>query len=274
LFFSGAGTAAYDPAAHARPSSSSAHENKTLYSIIVPTYHERANIRPLVTRVFTALPDPAIVELVIVDDDSRDGTDNVVAELREEGFNVVLIVRTKEEQERGGKGLSGAVLRGFEEARGESLVVMDADLQHPPTALPALFSALDDPATPFALGTRYAPGVEMDQNWPLYRRVISWGARSLARPLTSASDPMTGFFGIRKELFLHSAPLTPTGFKIGLELLLKAPIPRGGVKEVPFSFGVREVGESKLSGKVMIRYVGQLWNLYWWAWGIFFPLAL
>ncbi|KAJ7118293.1 hypothetical protein C8R44DRAFT_738237 [Mycena epipterygia] len=202
LFFSGAGTAAYDPAAHARPSSSSAHENKTLYSIIIPTYHERANIRPL--------PSPT-PELVIVDDDSRDGINNVVAELREEGFNVMLVVRTKEKQGRGGKGLSGAVLRGFEEARGESLVVMDADLQV---------------------------------------RVISWGARSLARPLTSASDSMTGFFGIRKELFLHSAPLTPTGFKIGLELLLKALIPRGGVKEVPFSFGVREVGESKLSGKI------------------------
>jgi hypothetical protein len=63
-----------------------------------------------------------------------------------------------------------------------------------------LFDALDDPTTPFALGTRYGPGVEMDKNWPLYRRIISWGARSLARPLTSASDPMTGFFGIRKDL--------------------------------------------------------------------------
>jgi dolichol-phosphate mannosyltransferase len=73
-------------------------------------------------------------------------------------------------------------------------------LQHPPEAVQKILDALEDPATPIALGTRYGAGVEMDKNWPLYRRIISWGARSLARPLTSASDPMTGFFGIRKEL--------------------------------------------------------------------------
>jgi dolichol-phosphate mannosyltransferase len=80
------------------------------------------------------------------------------------------------------------------------VILILCPLQHPPEAVQKLIDALDDPTTPIALGTRYAPGVEMDKNWPWYRHVISWGARSLARPLTSASDPMTGFFGIRKEL--------------------------------------------------------------------------
>lgn len=261
------GFAAYDPALSARTQGAPGTSN-IKHSIVVPTYRERDNIRPLVTRVFAALKDRTAAEIVLVDDNSQDGTDGVVDKLKSEGYNVVLIVRTD------AKGLSSAVLRGFEEAKGHSLVVMDADLQHPPEAVQRLFDALDDPTTPFALGTRYGPGVEMDKNWPIYRRIISWGARLLARPLTSASDPMTGFFGIRKELFQRSAPLNPTGFKIALELLLKAPIPPRGIAEVPFSFGTRSVGESKLSSKVMFRYVGQLYTLYWWSWGVFFPLTI
>ncbi|KAJ7186400.1 nucleotide-diphospho-sugar transferase [Mycena filopes] len=254
-------------------------ESKILHSIIVPTYHERPNIRPLVTAVFGALSAElrTQTELVIVDDDSRDGTDEVVDALHEEegayekGYiNVVLVVRKKSE----GTGLSSAVLRGFEEARGESLVIMDADLQHPPSSLPSFFTVLSDHTTPFVIGTRYAPGSKINANWPLYRRFMSWGARSLARPLTSASDPMSGFFGLRKELFLASPPLTPTGFKIGLELLLKAPVPRGGLKEVGYAFGVRSEGSSKLGAKVMLRYLFQLGALYRWRLGPLFPLIL
>ncbi|KAJ7025924.1 nucleotide-diphospho-sugar transferase [Mycena alexandri] len=256
-------------------------------SIIVPTFHERPNIRPLVTAVFGALPADlrSQTELIIVDDDSQDGTADVVEELWEEdgsydkGYvNVVLVVRTKVE----GTGLSSAVLRGFEEARGESLVVMDADLQHPPSTLPTFFAALANPATPFVIGTRYAPGTKINANWPLYRRLISWGARSLARPLTSASDPMSGFFGMRRELFLASQPLTATGFKIGLELLLKAPIREfseehggnGGLKEFGYSFGVRSEGSSKLGAKVMFRYLLHLAALYRWRLGHIFPVLL
>jgi dolichol-phosphate mannosyltransferase len=194
LLFGRGGSATYDPAAAARLRTGVPDSGGIAASIVVPAYHERENVRPLVTQVFAALRAPRAAEIVIVDDNSRDGTVEECAALRAEGYNVVLITRTD------AKGLSSAVIRGFEEARGQALVVMDADLQHPPVAVQALLDALADPATPIALGTRYGPGVAMDANWPLYRRVISWGARSLARPLTSASDPMTGFFGIRKEL--------------------------------------------------------------------------
>lgn len=99
------------------------------------------------------------------------------------------------------------MLHGFTLAQGKKLLVMDADLQHPPESVPAFLDALEElPNTPaekipkFALGTRYAKGFEMDKDWPFYRRVISWGARILSRPLTNAQDPMGGFFALRKDL--------------------------------------------------------------------------
>ncbi|GAA6018567.1 hypothetical protein JCM10207_007220 [Rhodosporidiobolus poonsookiae] len=236
-------------------------------SIVVPAYHERDNLAPLVHAVFGAVRHPAQTEVLIVDDNSRDGTVEEVERLRkDEGFNVELLVRTDE------KGLSSAVLRGFERARGDKMVVMDADLQHPAAAIQPLLDALS-PDTPLALGTRYGEGVSMSEGWPLHRRIISWGARVLARPLTSASDPMTGFFGITKEQFRASKPINPSGFKIALELLLKSP-PPSTLPEVPYSFGLRTIGASKLSSKVMLKYVGQLVSLYVWAFGIFFHLAV
>lgn len=181
-------------------------------TIVVPAYHERANVRPLVEAVFGALRERDQTEIVIVDDNSQDGTVEEVQKLNKEGYQVELLVRTNE------NGLSSAVLRGFEVARGHKLVVMDADLQvsllpiafdmfdliipvpfqHPASAIQPMFDALS-PSTPLALGTRYGEGVSMSQGWPLHRRIISWGARTLATPLTSASDPMTGFFGIMKD---------------------------------------------------------------------------
>jgi hypothetical protein len=134
----------------------------------------------------------------------------------------------------------------------------------------------------------------MSKNWPLHRRIISWGARTMARPLTSASDPMTGFFGLTKDqvrtpvfyqvLHSHSLrdkclqlrrskPINPAGFKIALELLLKSPHP-ATLPEVPYSFGIRTTGSSKLSSKVMLKYVGQLISLYVWAWGVFFHVLV
>lgn len=162
--------------------------------------------------------------------------------------------------------------------------------QHPPSAIQPLFDSLT-PETPLSFGTRYGEGVSMSEGWPLHRRIISWGARQLARPLTSVSDPMTGFFAVTKEhvrrqiLLLDEPPLTflssqlqtaqpinPSGFKIALEVLLKAPSPAGTYPEVAYSFGVRTVGASKLGAKVMLKYVGQLLSLYVWAFGIWFHL--
>ncbi|RDX49912.1 glycosyltransferase family 2 protein [Polyporus arcularius HHB13444] len=232
------------------------------YSVVVPAYRENGNLRPLVTRIFGALSQvnsPVAaheVEVIVVDDNSRDGSVETVEQLQREGYNARIIVRTTE------RGLSSAVVRGFREAQGDNMLCMDADLQHPPEYVPAMLASMS-PTKQFALGTRYAKGVEIDEGWPLYRRVISSGARMLALPLTSASDPMSGFFGIRKETFLKARNLNSQGFKIALDLLVKCNISNDAIAEVPFSFGVRTEGESKLSGKVILRYLEQLGELYW-----------
>lgn len=234
-------------------------------SVIVPAYHEKLNIKPLTTRLFAALGSEgaATTELIFVDDNSRDGSVEEVEALQKKGYNVNIIVRTDE------RGLSSAVMKGFYEAKGEYVICMDADLQHPPESVPAMFHSLKN--HPFALGTRYAPGVGIDKNWPLYRRVISNGARMLARPLTTASDPMSGFFGLQKKYLMQAdkKSIDTAGFKIALELLAKLPLPPNkSIGEIPFSFGVRTEGESKLSGKVAVQYLMQLKELYIFKFGV------
>lgn len=239
-------------------------------SVIVPAYKEKLNIKPLTQRLFAALGNDATehTELIFVDDNSQDGSVEEVEKLQKQGYNVRIIVRTNE------RGLSSAVLRGFKEAKGQYLICMDADLQHPPESVPSLFDSLRE-GHAFVIGTRYSPGVGIDKDWPMYRRVISSTARLMARPLTIASDPMSGFFGLQKQ-YLDKAvedkiEINPQGFKIALELLAKLPLPEDDKKklgEVPFSFGVRVEGESKLSGKVIIQYIQQLKELYIYKFGL------
>ncbi|SCU80678.1 LAFA_0C00562g1_1 [Lachancea sp. 'fantastica'] len=233
-------------------------------SVVVPAYHEKLNIKPLTTRLFAALGNEGskTTELIFVDDNSKDGSVEEVEALKKQGYNVRIIVRTDE------RGLSSAVLKGFRDAEGQYLVCMDADLQHPPESVPQLFDVLRNHA--FVLGTRYAPGVGIDKDWPLYRRVISSGARMMARPLTTASDPMSGFFGLQKKYLLETDPkdINAQGFKVALDLLVKLPLPQTkAIGEVPFSFGVRTEGESKLSGKVIVQYLQQLQELYVYKFG-------
>lgn len=245
-------------------------------TVVIPAYKEQPNIRPLVERIFHSVRSPSDTQVLIVDDNSQDGTEADVAALQAEGYKVDILVRTQD------SGLSSAVLFGLSQAKGTKMIIMDADLQHPPERIQSFFDALS-PTTPFALGTRYAPGVSVDKDWPLARKVISWGARMLARPLTTASDPMTGFFGLTRDVvcfailfladdlltgpeqFTTCSPLNPGGFKIALELLLKSHAdPAATIAEIPYSFSKRTVGSSKLSSKVMFKYVLQLMSLYRW----------
>jgi len=150
---------------------------------------------------------------------------------------------------------------------GDRLVCMDGDLQHPPEKVPELLKALT--ASDFVIGTRYGDAFDVDPDWPLYRVVISKGARAMARPLTGLSDPMSGFFGItRQALNRGVTDISPLGFKIGLELYVKCHCQNHA--EVNIFFGKRTAGESKLSGKVMVYYVLHLATLYHYR----FPAAL
>lgn len=239
-------------------------------SVIVPAYKEGGNLTALVERVFAALKEAKMdntTEMIVVDDNSKDESEEVINKLAKK-YNVRIIVRRDE------RGLSSAVLRGFSEAKGEALLCMDADLQHPPEKVPELLAALHK-GVEFVIGTRYGEGVAIDKDWPLHRVVISKGARLLARPLTPLSDPMTGFFGVQRAPYATAAKskaLSPLGFKIALEVYVKTGVSK--VVEVPFSFGVRTVGESKLTGKVIVHYLLHLKDLYTYRMPWFLPLLL
>ena len=216
-------------------------------SIIVPTYNEAENVEPLVRRILAAMPE---VEIVFVDDASSDGTANVVRRLAAD-----CPVRVVER--RGERGLSTAVLRGFAEARADIVAVLDADLSHPPEALPALVEAVEAGAEA-AVGSRYMPGGDIDR-WPLHRRLASRAGTLLARPLTSVSDPMSGFFCLRRSR-LQGVELRPRGFKILLEILARARLRR--IVEVPIRFEDRAAGRSKFDGRERRAFLRQVWTLY------------
>jgi dolichol-phosphate mannosyltransferase len=192
-----------------------------------------------------------------VDDNSRDGSEEAVHNMAKTA-PCRIIVRTQE------RGLSSAVLRGFKEAKGNILLCMDADLQHPPEHVPDMVRALNDTKAEFAIGTRYAnKELSIDKDWPLYRRIISAGARMLALPLSPLSDPMTGFFAMPKDVFKRGEhKINPIGFKIALECFVKCDVNSRKVAQVPIQFGVRLHGESKLSSKVIIGYLKHLQELY------------
>ena len=225
-------------------------------SIIVPTYKEAGNIPLLAQRLFETLGRANITaELVLVDDDSRDGTDQIAADLAKK-WPIRLITRTHE------RGLSSAVVRGFEEARHDILLCMDADLSHPPEAVPSLIAPIASGQADFVIGSRYVAGGSTREDWGLLRRLNSLVATALAKPLTSVKDPMAGFFCLTRDTFLRakSASLNPIGYKIGLELLIKARCTRA--KEIPIDFSDRMHGKSKLTLKQQIEYLLHLSRLY------------
>ncbi|HNR33585.1 MAG TPA: glycosyltransferase family 2 protein [Candidatus Hydrogenedentes bacterium] len=226
-------------------------------SVIVPTYHEAANVPELIARIERVRETCALdLEVVFMDDDSRDGIVEAVAALNKPWVRVV--VRTAN------RGLSPAVLDGFREARGDTLLVMDADLSHPPEKIPEMIAALDA-GHDFALGSRYVPGGSTDDQWGLFRWINSRVATWFALPLTSVRDPMSGFFAIRRETFDRADALNPVGYKIALELLIKCGCKN--VCEVPIHFSKRAHGESKLSFKEQLRYLEHVRRLYTYRYG-------
>jgi dolichol-phosphate mannosyltransferase len=220
-------------------------------SLIVPTYNERENLPTLADRVHRALKGYHY-ELIIVDDNSPDGTAELAENLSHK-YPVRLICR------KGERGLASAVVAGFNYAKGEILGVIDADLQHPPERVPELLQQIEGGAD-VAVASRYIPGGSVGE-WGILRRIISKGATILARMLPSirkVKDPLSGFFLMRREV-IEDIELKPVGYKILLEVLARGRI--NGVKEVPYTFGERTWGESKLDLREQINYLQHLFVL-------------
>ena len=225
-------------------------------SIVVPTYNERTRLGELVEAVFQVFATHGIDgELVIVDDGSPDGTGALADDLATRH-------RIRVVHRPGKLGLGTAVIDGFAAASGEILGVMDADLSHPPSALPRLLAALEGAGTAgegadMAIGSRYVPGGGV-RNWPLIRRAMSRFACLLARPITPARDATSGYFLVRRHA-VEGVRIAAGGFKICLELLVRGRVE--SVVEVPYEFSDRAAGESKMSWREATGYLWQLRDL-------------
>ncbi len=224
------------------------------FSIVVPTYNEAAGIGKLLRELSATFEANALDgEIIVVDDNSPDGTGEVVEQL-----SAQLPVRCLH---RSGKlGLSSAVIEGWKVARPESLALgaMDADFSHDINALPKMAQALESGEYGLAVGSRYVPGGGIE-NWPKRRIVTSLVACWLARPLTRVRDVTSGYFLVRRDA-IEGVTLDPIGFKIGLEVIAKAKY--GKAIEVPYVFTDRVAGESKLNQREIFNYLKQLGRLY------------
>lgn len=220
-------------------------------SIILPTYNEADNIKVIIPKISEMLNDGDIKgEVIVVDDDSPDGTADIARKLKDK-YNVRAHVRKNE------RGLATAVMKGFELAKGDICLVMDADLSHPVTKIPEMIKPIIDGECEAVVGSRYLAGGGL-KNWPFIRKIISKGAGLFARGLTKLSDPTSGFIAVRKDI-VAGAKLDPIGWKIVLEVLVKT---NCRFKELPITFNDRYKGESKLNFRVQIDYIRHLWKLY------------
>lgn len=223
-------------------------------SVVIPTFREVRNLEAVARSIEDALRDQRwAYEVIFVDDDSQDGSEALAATLAD-NLPVRMIVR------HGEKGLSTAVLRGIDEARGEFVVVMDADLSHPAERIPDMVTLLEKKKNDFVVGSRYVKGGSLDPSWTWFRLLNSKVATWLALPLARIHDPMSGFIAFRRADMPEAHLLSPIGYKIGLELLVKGGFKKPG--EVPIHFADRVHGESKLSWKEQVRYLRHLRRLY------------
>jgi dolichol-phosphate mannosyltransferase len=221
-------------------------------SVIVPTYQEADNI-PILLQRLDALRrrNGLTLEVLFMDDDSGDGSAELV---NASAFDWAKIITRTEN-----RGLSQAVVDGMRRARYPILVCMDCDLSHPPEKIPQMILALSA-GQQMVIGSRYISGGTTDDNWGYLRYFVSTIATLLARPLTAVSDPMSGFFVLRKEDFARARDLDPIGYKIALELIVKCGFDNVG--EVPIHFVDRVRGESKLTFHEQLRYIKHLRRLY------------
>jgi len=223
------------------------------FSLVVPTYNEAGGIERLIRALSGVFGDDRLDgEIIVVDDNSPDGTGEIVDRLAGE-YPVRCLHRP------GKLGLSSGVIEGWRLARpdSEALGAIDADFSHDIAILPRMVRALEE-GYGLAVGSRYVEGGGIT-NWPWRRIVTSKVACVLAQPLAHVKDVTSGYFLVRRSA-LEGVQLDPIGFKIGLEVMAKAHY--GKVMEVPYLFTDRVAGESKLNQREIFNYLKQLRKLY------------
>jgi dolichol-phosphate mannosyltransferase len=227
-------------------------------SIVLPTYNESQNIARMLDSIAGALPAGTAAEIIVVDDNSPDGTGDI-ATLHGKSINSGKL-RIEVVRRQGKLGLSSAILAGVQSASGDIVVVMDGDFSHPPQTIPHMIEELQDSRYDIIVASRYVKGGSI-AGWPFKRRLMSTGATKIAKYGLGiqVKDPMSGFFAFRRRI-IEGVKFDAIGYKMLLEILVKAKGAR--VKEVPYTFTNRAAGASKLDASVMLDYVRAVWKLY------------
>jgi dolichol-phosphate mannosyltransferase len=245
------------------------NSNIVSFSIIIPTYNESENILQLISEIEKNLPTSDFTEIVIVDDNSPDGTGKLVENyINQHNIKPEKECSTKSKNYRikivhriGKNGLIPAIMDGVKQSSGLNVIIMDADFSHPPEVIPKMMQELKMNPNSIIIGSRYIEGGKV-VGWPKKRRLLSTGASILARfglNVRRVKDPMSGLFALPREL-IENISIDTKGYKILLEILVKnKEIP---TKEIPYTFIDRQSGKSKMDRNVIMNYAEAIWQLY------------
>lgn len=236
-------------------------ESEKLFTIILPTFNEKDNVPPLLDQLASVFQHTQYEYEILFIDDSTDNTPEIIQQRIQHNPSIRMIHRTGAER----TGLATAFIRGFEEAKGKYICCMDSDLQHPPeTIKPLVEKALAKDAD-IVVATRYIKGGSAEGLGNLYRRLVSIGLKYFTQiifiPTRYTTDPGSGFFIFKKGI-LENIILQPRGFKILIEILMRARYDGSKVFEVPYKFLPRENDTSKASVKQGLEFLKHLWFIF------------
>lgn len=222
-------------------------------SIVIPTYNEKDNVSVIASRIKNVLEQTSYSYEILFVDDSSDDTPVILDNLSLENPEVRYLHRTN------ARGLGSAVVDGFSLAKGDYIIVMDADLQHPPDLIPLILKRLS--TADIVIPSRFIDGGS-DGGLNPFRKLVSWTARMIGRisirRLRDISDCTGGYFGLCRSV-IKDANLNPIGWKILMEVLVKGSY--NTVHEIPYSFVARDAGESKMSLKEQWNYLRHIFSL-------------
>lgn len=230
-----------------------------LVSIIIPTYNESKNILNILKSIKENIPQNISAEAIVVDDNSPDGTGKIVDEylrtIKNATNYTIDIIHRKTKS-----GLSSAILNGIENAKGETILVMDSDFSHPPQIIPKMIEALKKSHSDIVVASRYVSGGGI-KKWSLKRKFLSKFANKIAKKFLGIkiNDPMSGYFAFQRGI-INELNFDAIGYKMLTEILVKT---KGAkVKEIPYTFTDRTEGKSKLDLKIILDYLRSVWKLY------------